>query len=92
MHEFNVVLKMWKLFACDEPDTPQRKRDRERNEKINFASKMLKENKITVENFLECVSNEEIVPNKGLSNLAFCNTTIFFNLFFFEIFQLKFNT
>lgn len=38
MHESNIVLKMWGLLDCYEPDTSERKLDRERDEKIKYGT------------------------------------------------------
>lgn len=66
LHEFNIMLNMWKLPELDEPDTAHRKLDRERDEKIKYATEMLKLNQITIEDFLGAVSIENMIPNKGL--------------------------
>lgn len=71
MHESNIVLKMRSLLECDVPNVSQRKRDLERDAKITKATKMLGEKQIAVEEFLEIVSTDEMVPNKGLPDFIF---------------------
>lgn len=73
MHESNIVLKMWGLLDCYEPDTSERKLDRERDEKIKYGTEMLKENKISVVQFLEALSIDKIIPNKGVLDCNFSN-------------------
>lgn len=71
MHESNIALKMRSLLECDVPNVSQRKRDLERDAKITKATKMLGEKQIAVEEFLEIVSTDEMVPNKGLPDFIF---------------------
>lgn len=71
MHESHIVLKMWALLECKETDAFQRKRDRERDEKIKFATEMMKDGKISINDFLEAVANDEMMPNKGMKNLIY---------------------
>lgn len=66
MHESHIVLKMWALLECEGKDAFQRKRDRD--DKIKYATGMLKRDEISVVEFLEAVANDETVPNKGLFN------------------------
>lgn len=91
MHEINIVLKMWKLHESNEQDTSQWKRDRERDEKIKFATDKLKKNQITVEAFLEFVSNERIIPDNGSSNF---NLILIYKTYFpiFNCVNLKLST
>lgn len=70
MHESNITLKMRSLLECDVPNVSQRKRDLERDAKITKATKMLEEKQIAVDEFLEMVSTDEMVLNKGLSDFT----------------------
>lgn len=65
MHESNVTLKMWALLNCNEVE-PSRKRDRERNKKISYATEMMRKEQISVGDFLEAMANNEVIFKNGL--------------------------
>lgn len=67
LHESKIMLKMGSLLESDEEfDTAQKKIHRERSEKIKYATEMRKNGQITVEEFLQAVSIEDMIPKKGL--------------------------
>lgn len=52
--------KWWEIWYSP------KKIDRERSEKIKYATEMHKNGQITVEEFLQAVSIEDMIPKKGL--------------------------
>lgn len=66
-HEFGRSLDLLNLFEDDVDKEFKRKRqlDREREEKISYFTKKLQEGEITVEDFLDAMSDKNILPGTG---------------------------
>lgn len=52
---------------------PKRKRDRERDVKIKFFTKMLEDDQIGVQYFLAAMANKEILPKNRMNSLHIFN-------------------
>lgn len=66
-HEFSKSLDLLNLVEDDIDCDFERKRqrDKEREKKISFFTNQLQEGKITVGNFLEAMSDKNILPGTG---------------------------
>lgn len=74
LHESMKSTDMYQLINTEitsERLRRKRKIDRERDIKIKHISAMLKNNQISVENFLEVMSDNEMIPKCGRNKLYF---------------------
>lgn len=66
-HEFSKTLDLFNLLEDDVDNDFKRKRqlDKEREEKISYLTNKLQKGEITVADFLEAMSDKNILPGTG---------------------------
>lgn len=73
LHEFRKSIDLLDLFENDVNEEFERKRksDKEREKKIRFFTNLLQKNEIGVNEFLEAMSNNSVLPGAGKPRILY---------------------